>query len=191
MTGIEIVAVVAGVLCVWLTVRQNIWCWPVGLIQVGLYIFIFYEVKLYSDMLLHAIYVVLGVYGWFHWARGGTDRKKLPVTRLNRTAIPVWLAMTLIASASWGFFMSRYTDAALPYGDAFTTVASLVAQWLMVRKRLESWIVWITVDVVAIGIYAYKDLWLTSLLYLMFLGLAIAGFIAWRWSFREESNSRG
>jgi len=190
MTGIELAAVIAGVICVWLTVRQNIWCWPVGLVQVGLYIFIFFEVKLYSDAALHVIYVVLGVYGWIHWARGGNDRAKLPVTRLGATASVLWLVTTVVATGALGFFMSRYTDASVPYGDAFTTVASLVAQWLMARKRLESWLFWITVDVVAIGIYAYKELWLTSLLYLLFLGLAVAGFVAWRWSLGEESGAR-
>jgi nicotinamide mononucleotide transporter len=170
MTLIESAAVVLGLLCVWLTVRQNIWCWPTGLGQVVLYIFIFYRVKLYSDLILHVIYVVMQIYGWYHWLHGGRNRGTLSVSTLTYRARLVWP----------GYLMATFTDASVPYGDAFTTVASLIAQWLMARKRLESWLFWISVDVIAIGIYWYKGLQLTSGLYAVFLVLATVGLFAWR-----------
>lgn len=187
MTGIEAVAVVFGVACVWLTVRQNIWCWPTGLVQVSLYIFIFYEVKLYSDLILHVIYVFLQLYGWYHWLRGGKQDTPLPVSTLSAHARWVWIAVALAGTAGWGYLMTTFTDASVPYGDAFTTVTSLIAQWLMARKKLESWLFWIAVDVLAIGIYWYKSLLLTSGLYALFLILAILGWLAWQKSLRAVS----
>ncbi|MFC1829651.1 nicotinamide riboside transporter PnuC [Thermodesulfobacteriota bacterium] len=185
MTWIEAIAVVFGLICVWLTVRQNIWCWPTGLVQVALYIFIFYRVKLYSDLILHVIYVILQIYGWHHWLHGGKDRKTLPVSTLGLHSRLAWPAAAVVGTVGWGYLMATFTDAAVPYGDAFTTMASLIAQWLMARKKLESWLFWISVDVFAIGIYWYKSLHLTSGLYAVFLILATLGWFAWRKSLRE------
>jgi nicotinamide mononucleotide transporter len=180
MTWIEATAVIFGLLCVWLTVRQNVWCWPTGLVQVSLYIWVFYDVKLYSDLILHMIYVVLQLYGWHHWLRGGQEHGRLAVSTLAPGARTAWAGVTVVGSGVWGCAMASFTDAAVPYGDAVITVASLVAQWLMTRKRLESWIFWIAVDVLAIGVYWYKSLFLTAGLYAVFLGLAVVGALAWR-----------
>lgn len=180
MTGTEVIAVIFGLLCVGLTIRQNIWCWPTGLIQVVLYIAIFYRVKLYSDMILHAIYVVLQIYGWYHWLYGGKDHGKLAISKMAFRGFFTWICIAVGGTIVWGWGMATLTDAALPYWDAFIIVSSLIAQWLMTRKQLESWIFWILVDIVAIGVYFYKSLFLTSGLYAVFLVLASMGFIAWR-----------
>jgi nicotinamide mononucleotide transporter len=190
VTSIEGVAVVFGLACVWLTVRQKIWCWPTGLVQVSLYIYIFYQVKLYSDLILHVIYVVMQVYGWYHWLHGGDDRATLPVSTLTLRQRLTWPSVMLAGTAAWGFVMATYTDAAVPYGDAFTTVASLLAQWLMARKKVESWVFWIAVDVIAIGIYWFKELFLTAGLYAAFLVLATIGLFAWRKSLHESKGGR-
>ncbi|MEW4570415.1 nicotinamide riboside transporter PnuC [Tautonia sp. JC769] len=187
MSTIEVIAVGFGLLCVGLTIRQNIWCWPAGLVQVSLYILIFYEVKLYSDLILHVVYVFLQLYGWYYWLRGGTRGGRLPVTRLGRAGSLGWVAVAIAGTGVWGFVMASYTDASLPYWDALTTVASLVAQWLMSRKRLESWLFWIAVDVVAIGVYLSKSLVLTSGLYAVFLVLATLGYRAWRNAMTDRS----
>jgi nicotinamide mononucleotide transporter len=180
MTTLEAVAVLFGLLCVGFTIRQSLWCWPTGLVQVSLYILIFYDVKLYSYLILHVIYVILQLYGWSYWIHGGTRSERLPVTRLGRPGLIGWTVAVVAGTGVWGFGMASSTDASLPYWDAFTTVASLVAQWLMSRKRLESWLFWIAVDVVAIGVYLSKSLVLTSGLYAVFLAMAMMGFVAWR-----------
>ncbi len=180
MSWIEWVAVLAGLLCVWFTIKENIWCWPLGLIQVTLYVWIFYQAKLYSDFVLHIIYIFLQFYGWYSWLYGGMNHTKLPVSRLSPNGFLLSLLLTSVATALWGAGMEHYTDASLPYWDAFTTMASLMAQWLLTRKKLESWIYWISVDVVAIGVYFYKGLHPTAGLYAVFLILASAGF--WKWS---------
>lgn len=180
MSWIEIVAVIFGLACVWLAVKQNIWNWPVGLVQVALYIYIFYGVKLYSDAGLQVIYIGVGIYGWWYWLHGGRDRAAVPVSSMTWSAIIRWSAIGLVGATGWGCFMAFKTDAACPYADAFVVAFSLVAQWLMAKKRLESWCFWTAVDVAAIGVYLYKDLYLTSGLYAVFLVLTIKGYRDWR-----------
>ena len=180
MNWIELVAVIFGLLSVFFVVRQSIWCWPTGLVQVCLYVVIFFQVKLYFDFGLHLIYIAVHIYGWHHWLHGGADHGKLAVTRLSTRAMSGWMLLVFSTTALGGFTMAANTDAALPYGDAFTTFASLVAMWLQARKRLQSWLFWIAVDVIAIGIYYYKDLLLTAGLYAVFLVLSIIGFISWK-----------
>lgn len=180
MAIIEIVATITGLACVLLTIRQNIWCWPVGLVMVSLYIYIFYQARLYSDMGLQVIYVLLQTYGWYQWLHGGLNHGILHVRRLQLSHVIGWVVAGGIGTLMLGYVMATYTDASLPYCDATTTVLSLIAQYLMAKKLLESWLFWIIVDVLAVGIYATKSLYLTSGLYAVFLGLAVAGFFSWR-----------
>ncbi|MDH3646079.1 MAG: nicotinamide riboside transporter PnuC [Gammaproteobacteria bacterium] len=187
MEWVEPVAAAFGLLAVVLVVRQNIWCWPTGLIQVALYVFVFFQVKLYSDVILHMIYVVVQIYGWYHWLHGGADQGELPVSRLSLRALTVWIALALAGTVVWGRVMSVSTDAAIPYGDAFTTATSLIAMWLQARKRIETWAFWIAVDVVAIGIYYIKELYWTSGLYVVFLALCVIGLLSWQHSLRERA----
>jgi nicotinamide mononucleotide transporter len=180
MTTIEIIATVFGLTCVWLTVRQNIWCWPAGLIQVVLYIWIFQQAMLYSDMGLHVIYVGLSLYGWWYWLKNRPQGCHAPVFLLDQVQRIIWITVGFLGTLVLGYVMETYTDAALPYWDAATTILSLIAQYLMARKRLESWLFWIAVDVMAIGVYITKTLYVTSGLYSVFLILAVIGLFAWR-----------
>lgn len=191
MTWIEIVATVFGFLCVVLTIRRNIWCWPTGLVQVVLFVFVFYQAKLYSDLILHVIYVGLQIYGWYCWTAGRSEARSgsLVIASLTSRQLAIWIAMTAVTTTAWGYMMSTWTDASLPYADAFTTVASLVAQYLLARKFLENWVFWIVVDVVAIGVYYYKALIPTSILYAAFLVLAVTGFVTWRIQLRTQQNA--
>ena len=180
MSSLEIVAALFGVVSVFLSVRQNIWSWPTAIVNVGLYIFVFYDSKLYADTGRQVIYVVLNAYGWYHWLYGGKNRTELPVTR-TRARVGVLLSGIVVAGTVLiGTLLTRNTDAALPYLDALTTSTSLVAQWMMTRKLLENWLVWVAVDVVYIGMYINKSLYVTAVLYFIFLLLSIMGFIQWR-----------
>lgn len=186
MNWIEVVAVVFGVICVGLTVKQSLWCWPAGLVQVTLYVYIFHKARLYSDMILHVIYVWLQIYGWWQWRRGAanlspdsTGRRPLPVSTLDARQRTLWMVAVVLVAAAWGEIMDRFTDATAAHADAFIAAASLCAQYLLARKRLENWIVWIVVDVVASAVYWSRDLELTAALYGVFLGLSVAGFRSW------------
>lgn len=139
MSPIEVVAVAFGLACVWLTIRQSIWCWPAGLVQVTLFVYVFWEAKLYSDVVLHLVYIALQVYGWVHWKYGRVNRKPLPVIRLHPVVAVAWAGVIASGTLAWGYGMASFTDAALPYWDAGIAVASLVAQYLMTRKYVENW----------------------------------------------------
>lgn len=181
---VEIFGAIFGFLSVYFTIRQNIWCWYFGLLQVTLYCFVFYTSKLYSDMILHVIYIFLQFYGWYNWKYGGSNKSTLRVTLLTHTMF--WIGLTVLVTALLGYVMQTKTDASFPYEDAFITVASLVAQYLMIKKILQSWLFWIIVDVVAIIIYAYKDLYFTTVLYVLFLVMAVMGYLEWKKAYNEE-----
>ncbi len=183
---IEIIAVASGITHVYLLTREKIIAWPFGLLSVGLYIYIFAEARLYSDMLLHFIYVLLNIYGWWNWANKRPEEEDLPVTRLNRGEILIWSVVIIAGFLAWGTLMKANTNADFPYPDAFTTVASLVAQFLLARKKLDNWVIWIIVDVVAINIYALKGLYFTTGLYVMYLLLSAKGWWDWRKSLMEQ-----
>ena len=181
MTWIEAIATVAGALCVWLLVRQSIWNFPFAIVQVTLSIWVFYTQRLYSDVVLHVIYVILNVYGWIHWARGAS-RVELPVTRLTARAIAGWILVTAVLAAAWGTFAKMQLNAAAPYADAAILMTSMVAQWLTARKKLESWWFWIAVDIIAIPLYASRGLYFFAALYVVFLLLCLQGVREWRHS---------
>lgn len=183
----EILGTVLGLVGVGLMIRQNIWAWPVGLIQVAVYAWVFYDAKLYSDAILQIFFFGLQAYGWAHWLRRGSAAgQELPVTRLGPAAIFRWIALGAVATAAWGELMRRTTDAALPRWDAFIFVFSLIAQWLQAKKRLENWAGWMAVNVVAVGVCWAKGLQLTAALYGVFFGMAVAGHVAWRRARRAE-----
>lgn len=186
MSPVEVTAVLFGIACVYLTVRQNIWCWPTGLVMAALYIYIFGVAKLYSDAGLQVVYIFLQIYGWYQWLHGGRDGGELEVTPIRRNQALFWAAVAVLSTMTLGFLMDNYTDADLAYWDATTTCLSLVAQYLMAKKILECWIIWVTVDVFSVGIYSAKGLYLTAGLYGLFLGLATAGFFVWRQSMRVD-----
>ena len=152
MTGLEWVAVAFGVVSVWLTVRQNPWCWPLGIVNVSLFALLFWRSRLYADAGLQLVYVGLCAYGWWAWVRGGPGTAAWGVARAPADALAL-LALAAAPRLSARGHPHRATDAALPYWDAGTTAGSLVAQWMQARKWLENWIVWIVVDVVYVGMY--------------------------------------
>lgn len=180
MSPLELFAASLGAIAVYLTVRQNPWCWPIGLVMVALYAWIFFEVKLYSDMLLQMVYAALQLYGWWQWTRGGQDHDGRAVSRLNAAQRLYGLGAGLVGSVALGYLMANHTNAASPWWDAGLTAFSLVAQCWMAQKRLECWALWIAVDVLFVALFASKALYLTAALYALFTLLAIHGWRTWR-----------
>jgi len=182
----EVLAVVTGIISVYLSTRENIWSWPTALVNVALYFVVFFETKLYADMGLQAVYFALSLYGWYEWLYGGENRTELHVSRTS-PALGIRLAVIAIACvAVLGTILARFTDAALPYIDSATTSTSLVAQWMMTRKILENWAVWAAVDVVYIAMFLFKRLYLTAGLYSVSLVRAIMGYVQWKRSLVER-----
>ena len=187
MSGLEWVAVAFGVVSVWLTVRQNPWCWPLGMVNVALFAVLFWRERLYADASLQLVYVAVCAYGWWAWVRGGPGEGPLRVSRAPRRASFLLLGAGLLLAAVLGLTLKRATDAALPFWDAGTTAFSLIAQWMQARKWLENWILWIVVDVLYVGMYLTKGLHLTAGLYAAFVGLAVLGLREWTRTVRASA----
>ena len=182
----ELVAVVLTLAAVYLTTRQNIWCWPLGMVSVALYAVVFYQAKLYADMGLQGLYFALAVYGWWAWRRGGEQHGELRVSVTSNRARMALAAIAVVAGVALGQILDRFTDASLPFMDSILTSSSIVAQWMQTRKLLESWLVWLAVDVFYVGMFTYKGLYPTAALYAVFLYLAAKGFLEWRRSMSED-----
>ena len=180
LSPFEVSAALVSAAGVWLTARRSPWCWPVGLVSVVAYAWIFVDAKLYSDMLLQAIFAVLILYGWHRWMRNLDDGGHVRVASLAPREALLHLTMGTAAALALGYAMHRYTDASLPWLDAALTAFSLVAQWWQARRHAAAWWLWIAVDVFYVGEYVYKSLPVTAVLYVGFIVLAAMGLKAWR-----------
>jgi nicotinamide mononucleotide transporter len=177
---LEAVAVVFGIVSVYLSTQENIWSWPTALVNVALFSALFLRSGLYSDTGLQVVYFVLSLYGWYEWLYGGAGHTAITV---SRTSGRTWIVLGGIGVVAWallGSITSRLPGTALPYVDAATTTVSLLAQWMMTRKLIENWLIWIAVDVVYVGMFIYKGLYLTAFNYGIYLALAVLGYIAWK-----------
>ncbi len=184
MSSLEIIAVLLGLANIGLLVRRSIWNYPLGLAMVTLYAWIFYDARLYSDALLQIFFFVVQLYGWWNWSRaaGEADDHRIPVLRLAKPHQLGLLAGTILVSVGWGTMMARLTDAHYPYWDGTIAMTSVVAQILLARRYLENWVLWIIIDILAIGLYWTKGLQLTAGLYCVFLILSALGLYQW-WSY--------
>jgi len=177
---IEWIAVACGLINVTLIIRRSIWNYPFGFVMVTLYFFIFWDYKLYSDALLQMYFFIIQFYGLWIWLQGRADDGRIRVAPLKPQTFAFYLAITGAAWLVISWLMATYTDAAAPIWDAAVAALSVTAQFLMSRRHLESWILWIAVDVLAIGLFYTRDLVPTAALYAVFLGLAITGYLQWR-----------
>ena len=176
----ELFGTIFGIIGVWLTIKENILCFPVGIVNVGLYAWLFASAKLYADSALQVIYIALLIYGWYNWIHGKKKDEELPVTGFQlRQWIPI-LFIGLLLFLSIRFILINYTDGHLPNWDSLTMGMSLIAQWMIAKKKVENWIIWIIADIIYVGMYIYKDLYLTAFLYSIFIILAVVGYMDWR-----------
>jgi nicotinamide mononucleotide transporter len=176
---LEVVAATFGVISVFLSTRQNIWSWPTAILNVALYTVVFFQGRLYGQMGLQPIYLALSVYGWHQWLRGGEHHSELHVSGASPRLLTSLAALNLVAWLALAAVLRR-TDAAVPWLDALLTTTSLVAQWMMTRKILENWLLWIAVDLVYVPMFISQRLYATAVLYAAFLVLAGMGYVEWR-----------
>jgi nicotinamide mononucleotide transporter len=173
-----------------LTIKEKIACWPVAIVGILAYMVVFIRARLYADTALQPIYVVQNVYGWWYWAHGGArGQGEAPIVVLTGRSRAAWLAGTAVVSVVVGVALARWTNAAAPYADATLSTTSLVANWLLARKILENWWLWIAVNVGYVILFWRKHLVLSAGLYAVLLILAIAGLIEWQRS-RERQPMR-
>ena len=181
-TWLEWVGTVSGFACVYLAARQNIWNWPVAIISVVAYSLLFYEYGLYGDAVLQLYFMGTSFYGWYYWIKRKEAHER-PVSSLNLKQIVGVLIASVLMTFLLGWFLDNYTDTDVPYTDGFCTAVSFIAQFLMTRKVLQNWALWIIVDICYVPLYIYKGLMLTAVLYVLFLALALMGYQQWRRSY--------
>jgi nicotinamide mononucleotide transporter len=185
MSWIEIIAMLTGIAGVLLTIKQNIWCFPVGIVNVSLYAYLFLTpgIRLYADALLQCIYILLLVYGWIRWK----NDKEIPhYFNIGKKSSLKLLLIFILSTIIISLFFQEYTNASLPWLDATLMCGSLAAQWMIAKKYIENWIIWIAVNVIYLPLYIYKELYLTAFLYFIFLLLALAGYKEWKKYFERR-----
>ena len=180
MTWTEILGFVTGAASVLLAVRESAWNWPVGIANNIFFLILFWKAKLYADAVLQIVYIVISIFGWWNWLRGGVGHTELPISRTGVRNAILLAAATASATVLLVLALRRFTDSVVPFWDGITTALSLTAQYMLSRKLLENWWVWMTADVIYIALYGYKSLYLTGALYLLFFGMCIAGYAGWK-----------
>jgi len=185
MNWLEIIAALLGAIHVYYLTKQKIWCWPIGIVAVILSAIVFYNSMLYSDMILYSLYVLFNIYGWYTWSRGEVESEKIHVSWLKRYGLLITLVVIGVGTFIWGYLMQHNTNAHLVYIDAFTTVASLTAQFLLTRKKIDNWIIWLVVNIVSFGMYMYKGLFFFAALSMVYFVLCAMGLRDWKADYKQ------
>lgn len=181
MDPLEILGLITGLLAVWWLIKQNILTWPSGIVYILASLVIFWRERLYADFALHFFFLAMNIYGWYYWSYGKKpESNELPVTRTSRKILFLLIILSFAGIALTGYFLERFTDASLPFWDSATTIFSLTGMWLTARKKIENWHFWLIVDVLATAIYYYKGIYFYSFLYLIYIALAVSGYLSWK-----------
>ncbi|WP_340114774.1 nicotinamide riboside transporter PnuC [Maribellus mangrovi] len=178
----EVLGAILGVLYIYFSIKQNILTWPTGLLTSALYVVVFFQAKLYADMGLQAYYVVISIYGWYFWLKGKKPQEKeqVPVRVSSRKLKYLLIAASVVLYVLILFILVNYTDSDVPHMDAMTTALSIVATWMLAKKYIGHWLIWIYVDAVSAGLYVYKGLWPTVILFVIYTVMAVLGYLEWK-----------
>ena len=182
---LEIIAVVTALLYLVLAIRENIWCWPSALISTAIYVYVFFDARLYMESVLNIFYFATAIYGWYVWYFGRTEGQELAVTRWPTRIHAIVISLVIVVSIANGYLLQRYSNAAFPYIDSITTWAAIWATFLVARKVLENWWYWLVIDAVLVFIYWARDLQLTAMLFVLYLIMVPFGLVSWTRSWRE------
>lgn len=183
---LEIFANILNLVSVFLANRNNIHTWWTGIIGTILFGVLFFEVKLYADVILQIFFIATNIYGWWAWLYGSESKRELHVSRITVHQLILFSVLAVIITIGHGYLLHSLTDASFPFIDSIVLVLSIIAQFLLMRRKLESWFFWILVDAVACPLYAAKELYLTSAIYFLFLLNAVWGLVNWLKIWRAE-----
>lgn len=176
---LDLIASFFGLIYILLATKQNNWCWPAAIISSSVYVFVFVFSKLYFDAILNLYYVAMAFYGLYNWNKI-SNTKETQVSFSSKKFTSIWIAVCFITSFTLGYFAQNLTDAEFAYADAFTTIFSFYATWLITQKRIENWLFWIVINMVAIFMYYLKGLNFTVGLFTVYLAFAVYGYYSWR-----------
>ena len=180
MNYLETIGTAVGLAYLWLEYRASIWLWLAGIVMPAIYIFVYYSSGFYADMAVNVYYLGAGIYGWFMWRKRGGSGEEAPIARMPLRLVAPLAFLTAAVFATTAAVLVHFTDSTVPYGDSFTTALSITALWMLSRKYIEQWLVWLAVDLTTIGLYLYKGIPLTAGLYALYSALAVAGYLRWR-----------
>ncbi|WP_293946217.1 MULTISPECIES: nicotinamide riboside transporter PnuC [unclassified Sphingobacterium] len=183
-TWLEWLGTLTGFLCVYLAAKQNIWNWPISIISVISYAILFYDARLYGDTLLQFYFLSTAVYGWYYWFKRKEENKK-PIVKANKVQLVLSILAIICLTAAIGYLLDSKTNSDVPYIDAFCTAISFIAQFLMTRKILQNWLLWVFVDICYIPLYVHKQLMLTAVLYFVFAIIAWKGYRDWQKTYKN------
>ncbi len=179
----ELLAAALGFVAIFLQIRQNVWYWMVSIVMVSMYIYIYIDAKLYADMSLQVYYLVISFYGWYLWLFGkevNHHKVSLTVTNSSKKLLGLLALVSVFLFFAITWFLIHFTNSDLPYWDSFTTSLSFVATWMLARKKIENWLIWIVVDATSVVIYIYKSLYPTAVLFFFLTILAWVGYRQWQ-----------
>ena len=179
--ALELFGTLVGILYLWLEYRASIYLWIVSVIMPAIYLFVYYDAGLYADCGINVYYLIAAIYGWAVWRYGGKNGEEdsLPITHVPVKRVWGATAVFVVAFVGIAWLLMRYTDSNVPWCDAFTTALSIIGMWMLARKYLEQWWVWLVVDVACVGLYLYKELYFTAVLYALYAIAAVFGWINW------------
>jgi len=184
----ELLGAILGIIYIFYSIRQSILTWPTGLVTSALYTIVFFNTKLYADMGLQVYYVIISIYGWYFWLKGkkSEDKSTLPVRTTNKNLWFKLIIITILIYIVILMILLNYTDSEVPFMDSLTTALSIVATWMLAKKYIEHWLIWIFVDLFSSGLYIYKSLWPTVILFLVYTFMACVGYIEWKKDLKSQ-----
>ena len=184
MSSWELLAVCLAIVYLLLAVRENVLCWYFAFVSTAIYTVLFWEVSLLMDSALNVYYMVMAVFGWYQWTRGGVNNasksQPLAVQSMSKRQHALVISVVILLSLTSGYLLSENSSAAWPYIDSFTTWASVITTYLVTRKYLQNWLYWIVIDAVSVPLYLERGLSLTALLFVVYIVIAVSGYFSWR-----------
>lgn len=186
---LEFVGLIIGLLYLYLEYKANIWLWPVGVIMPLVYIVIFYQSKFYADMGIYIYYFFVSIYGWYIWSKSLKQTDEILISHLPRRYLVKLATIFLITFAVIAFVLIRFTDSPVPYGDSFTTSLSILAMWMLAHKYIEQWLLWIVVNIVSTGLYFWKGLDTTAVLFIVYSIIPVFGYFKWKKMMVEQQQN--
>jgi nicotinamide mononucleotide transporter len=177
---IEIIGTVLALFYLYFSIKQKILLWPFGIASSALYIYIYFVAKFYAEMGLQFYYLFISIYGWYFWAKGRINTENVRIKKTDLKTAFYLISITILLSVGIGLFLDKMTDSQIPYWDSSTAAASITATWMLARKYIEHWLVWIIVDAICMGLYIYKDLETTAFLFAVYTIMAFVGYFAWK-----------
>lgn len=189
MNYLEIIGTIVGLIYLWLEYKASIWLWVANVVMPAIYVMVYYDAGLYADFGINIYYLIISFYGIYYWWKGRKQhdakltkeeaQEELPITR---TPMQTWKQLAVVCTGllvAIAFILIQYTDSTVPWMDSLTTALSIVAMWMLARKYVEQWLVWIVVDALSAGLYVYKELYFTAGLYALYTVIAYFGYKEW------------